>query len=123
MAKHNDIGRIGESLAQQYLLDHGYAILKTNWRRGRYEVDIIAYLEGVIVFVEVKTRSNLDHGDPETFVNRDKQRAYVRMANSYVIKESREEEVRFDIIAIEISSTSFNINHIPNAFSAVDINF
>ena len=65
MAQHNDIGKLGEELAQQHLVKQGFAILERNYRKGRYEVDIIAYKEGLMVFVEVKTRSNLDYGDPE----------------------------------------------------------
>ena len=94
MAEHNDTGKRGEELARRHLEEQGFAIVETNWRRGKYEVDIIAYKEGLIVFAEVKTRSNLGFGNPEEFVDHEKQRAYVRMANAYVIKHQREEEVR-----------------------------
>jgi len=119
MAKHNDIGKQGELLAQQYLVEKGFAILKTNWRKGKLEVDIIAYREGLIVFAEVKTRSNLDYGNPEDFVTREKQRAYIRLANRYVIENQRQEEVRFDIISVEMNSTGYRITHMEDAFGAV----
>lgn len=119
MAKHNDTGKLGEDLATKYLQEQGYAIIERNWKKGKLEADIIAYKEGLIVFVEVKTRSMLDFGNPEDFVNKNKQRAYIRLANTYVIENDREEEVRFDIIAVEISQTSYQINHIEDAFSAV----
>lgn len=121
MAQHNDTGKIGEQLAYRHLEQHGFAILKTNWKMGKYEVDIVAYKEGLIVFVEVKTRSSLDHGNPEDFVDRNKQRAYIRMANEYVIENRRSEEVRFDIISVDLSSTGYRISHIENAFSAVGL--
>ncbi|MCQ2281501.1 MAG: YraN family protein [Bacteroidales bacterium] len=117
MGKHNDIGREGEFLAQQYLLSHGFAILDTNLRKGKFEVDIVAYREGLIVFVEVKTRSRLDYGNPEEFVDISKQKAYFRMANAYVLEYNRDEEVRFDIISVEMNSEGYNINHIENAFA------
>ena len=119
MAQHNDTGQLGEQLARRHLEENGFAILKTNWKMGKYEVDIIAYKEGLIVFVEVKTRSTLDHGNPEDFVDRNKQRAYIRMANKYVIDNRRSEEVRFDIISVDLSSTGYHITHIEDAFSAV----
>lgn len=119
MAEHNDMGALGEQLARQYLEAHEYAILETNYRRGKYEVDIIAYMEGVIVFVEVKTRSSLDFGNPEDFVDRNKQRACIRLANYYVLQNHREEEVRFDIISVLVNTTGYQVNHIPNAFSAI----
>lgn len=119
MAEHNITGRNGEDIAANYLQEQGFAILERNWKMGKNEVDIIAYKEGLIVFAEVKTRSNLEFGDPEEFVGREKQRYYVRLANAYVIKNEREEEVRFDIIAIEMTESSYRVNHIENAFSAV----
>lgn len=121
MAQHNDTGNLGETLAQQYLREQGYAIVKTNWRKGKHEVDIIAYKEGLYVFVEVKTRSNIDYGLPEDFVTKEKQRAYVQMANAYMVAQQCEEEVRFDIISVEIHGSSYHINHIENAFSAVGL--
>lgn len=121
MVRTENIGKEGEQLAREYLIKNGYAILETNWRRGKNEADIIAYMEGVIVFVEVKTRSSVEHGQPEEFVDRYKQRAYIHLANSYVIEQQRDEEVRFDIIAIEMAETEIKINHIENAFCAIDI--
>ena len=121
MAEHNVTGKKGEEAARRHLEEQGFAIMETNWRRGKYEVDIIAYKEGLIVFAEVKTRSNVDYGQPEEFVTRDKQRAYIRMANAYVIKHQREEEVRFDIISVVASAEGHSIEHVENAFSAVEL--
>ena len=121
MAEHNNTGKEGELLARRHLEEQGFAIVETNWRRGKHEVDIIAYREGLIVFAEVKTRSNLGFGNPEEFVDHEKQRAYVRMANAYVIKHQREEEVRFDIISVVMTANSYRIEHIEGAFSAVEL--
>lgn len=119
MGKHNSIGAYGELMACQYLREHNYAILETNWRKGRHEADIIAYIEGVLVFVEVKTRADRQYGDPQSFVDRTKQRSYIFLANAYVMETGRDEEVRFDIIAITVNENGTDIEHIPNAFSAV----
>ena len=48
MATHNDTGKLGETLAQEYLVSQGFAIVATNWHRGKFEIDIIAYREGLI---------------------------------------------------------------------------
>ena len=121
MAEHNDLGKVGEHLALEYLEKEGYAILETNWRYGKNEVDIIAYLEGIIVFVEVKTRTSTDYGNPEDAVDIKKQRIYIRMANHYVIKQNRSEEVRFDIISIVFNNLSdVQLTHIPNAFNTIN---
>lgn len=119
MAEHNDLGKKGEALAQQYLEQNGYLILEKNWRLGPNEVDIIAYKDHEIVFVEVKTRTTDDFGDPEKFVTPAKQRAYIRMANNYVLRYEREEEVRFDIIAVVVNTAGCSINHLQRAFSQI----
>ena len=59
MAYHNDIGKWGETLAADYMLERGFEILARNWRHQRKEVDIIAQKDGVLYFMEVKTR----HGE------------------------------------------------------------
>ncbi|MFI3294781.1 MAG: YraN family protein [Rikenellaceae bacterium] len=56
MAEHNILGSEGESLATQFLLAGGYTILERNFRISRIEVDIIAMRDGVVHFVEVKSR-------------------------------------------------------------------
>ena len=121
MATHNDTGKLGENLAQEYLVSQGFAIVATNWHRGKFEIDIIAYREGLIVFAEVKTRSHTDHGNPEEFVDNKKQRAYVRLADAYVTAHQRHEEVRFDIISVIISPDGHQIEHLENAFSPVEL--
>jgi len=52
-------------------------------------------------------------------VTREKQRAYIRLANRYVIENQRQEEVRFDIISVEMNSTGYRITHMEDAFGAV----
>ena len=119
MATHNEHGKLGEQLAQNYLREQGYAILDTNWRLGKLEADIIAYKDGVIVLVEVKTRSSSAYGDPESFVDMKKQKAYVKMANAYARMRRRSEEVRCDVISVLLSGSGYRINHIEHAFSAI----
>ena len=119
MAKHNDIGKIGETLAREYLEQQGYLILETNWRVGKLEADIIAYKDDLIVFVEVKTRTDIEYGEPEEFVKYNKRQSYIRLANAYILKNKRTEEARFDIISVVIKGQQPQIRHIINAFTTV----
>ena len=120
MAETNEIGKKGEEIAYKYLESQGYDILETNWRLGHLEADIIAAKDGILVFAEVKTRRSDEYGAPEDFVDKRKQRAYVKIANNYILTNKRTDEARFDIIAIITDGQSFNIKHIPNAFTVVD---
>jgi putative endonuclease len=55
-ATTTDIGQRAELIAAQYLRDNGYRIIQRNWRRPECEVDVIAYKDKVMHFVEVKYR-------------------------------------------------------------------
>ncbi len=116
MAKHNEIGQLGENLACQYLEKKGYTILEKNWHTRNFEVDIIAIKSEVIIFVEVKTRSSVYFGSPEIFVSHQKQRNLIAAAQRYVDINQRKEEVQFDIVAIVFEDKKSNIQHIENAF-------
>lgn len=112
-----DFGQKGEKLALDYLIEKKYLILETNYRSGKNEVDIIAKNSGEIVFVEVKTRSTDIFCEPESAVTKEKQRAIIKVANSYILKNNINEEARFDIIAIIRNESETKINHIINAFA------
>ena len=120
MAENNDMGKKGEEMAYRYLEEQGYDILETNWRVGHLEVDIIAAKDGILVFAEVKTRRSDEFGAPEDFVDKRKQKAYVKIANNYIVTNNRSDEARFDIIAIISDGQQFSIRHIPNAFTVID---
>ncbi len=55
MAKHNEIGKIGEVIAADFLIKNGYTILGKNFSCHYGEIDIIAMKKNVLHFVEVKS--------------------------------------------------------------------
>lgn len=116
MAEHNDLGKLGEDLAVKYLLEQGYEILERNWVFQKAEVDIIAQKNEVLIIVEVKTRSNLEFGNPQDFVNPKKIKLLVKAVNEYVIVNDFDCSTRFDIIAVKKDATKFEIEHLQDAF-------
>ena len=68
MAEHNDLGKLGEEMAVEFLRKDGYTILQTNYTFQKAEIDILAQKENTLAVVEVKTRSSLDFGLPQDFV-------------------------------------------------------
>ena len=118
MAVHNERGKIGEKLAEEYLISHGYKILHRNWRVRRYEVDIIAQKNGVLVFCEVKYRTSNLFGEPEAFVNKQKQNNILKAAAIYVGRYRWQGENSFDIISILADEKIPKINHIENAYGS-----
>jgi putative endonuclease len=117
MAEHNELGRYGEHLAKAYLEQQGYRILEQNWVYGRAEIDLIAFYEKQLIFVEVKTRRSADHGEPEDFVNWKKEKQMEFASAVYIEKMGHQGEVRFDIVAIVFENKElYKINHIEDAF-------
>ena len=119
MAEHNDIGQAGEDLAVKWLEEKGYEVLERNWRFGREEIDIIAKKDDMLIVAEVKARTGNFFGEPEEFVNRQKQTNLIKAANVYVERKGLELEVRFDIIGVIFSGKNHKINHIEDAFHPV----
>jgi putative endonuclease len=116
MADHNDLGKLGEELAVEFLEKSGYSILETNWTFQKAEVDIIAKKDTILAVVEVKTRSSIDFGLPQDFVKPKKIQLLVKAINEYVISNDLEVEVRFDIIALHREGKGFKIEHLEDAF-------
>ena len=116
MAEHNELGKIGEELAVEFLRKNGYEILETNWTFQKAEIDIIAQKENTLAVVEVKTRSSLEFGLPQDFVKPKKIQLLVKAINEYVVSKDLDFEVRFDIIAVHKEDKSFAIEHLKDAF-------
>jgi putative endonuclease len=111
-------GAEGEEKAAKYLVEQGYKILERNWRFRHLEIDIIASKDREIVFVEVKTRKNLNFGAPELFVSRKQQNFLISAANYYLISKDLDIESRFDIVAIWRENNEYIIKHLEGAFYA-----
>ncbi len=116
MAYHNELGKIGEELAVQFLLKENYTILERNFRYDKAEIDIIAENGDSIVVVEVKTRNSTVFGNPQDFVTQGKIKLLVKAANEYMISKNLDKEVRFDIIAVLKNKTTEKIEHFRDAF-------
>jgi len=100
MSLQQENGRWGEDLAVNYLAELGLEILARNWRFKRAEIDIICREAGILVFVEVKTRSGLSFGRPEEMVGHRKKKLVFSAASAYMYKTGYEGEIRFDILSI-----------------------
>lgn len=107
-------GNRGESAAVGFLKENGYTILATNAKLIGIEVDIIAKsADGVIVFIEVKTRQSYAFGHPFEQITLKQQSRYRQFAKMYIIEQKLyNADVRFDAIAVMGSE----IEHITNAF-------
>lgn len=116
MAQHNELGKKGEQLAVDFLIEKGYTIIERNYRFDKAEVDIMAKHKDMLAIIEVKTRSSTDFGNPQDFVKPKQIQRLVKAVDEYVTVNVLDVEVRFDIIAIVKEGKGYNIEHLENAF-------
>jgi putative endonuclease len=110
-------GEIAESIAAAFLCEHGFEILKKNYRYGRGEIDIIARDGEVLVFVEVKSKQSDAEGRPEDEVDSRKQSQIRRIAEGYLLDHTiRDVSCRCDVVAIVGDEKSHVIRYYKDAF-------
>lgn len=90
MSLHNEIGKIGEDLAREYLREQGYKIIEQNYKTKYAEIDLIAQKPGnflsksELIFVEVRTKIGEKFGTPEDTINKAKLWKVLQNAKSYM---------------------------------------
>ena len=87
--------------------------------RGRYgEIDLVAFDGEILVFVEVKTRTSAEYGDPWEFVDWEKQQNLRRTAEEFITRyDLGRYSYRFDIVGvIDPGAADASINLYRNAF-------
>ncbi len=104
MAFHNlSIGRLGESLAKEYLQKKGYTIIVQNYRTRWAEIDLVAKKKDVLVFVEVRTKVGERFGTPEETLNFRKLQKVRRNAESYASHIKWRKLYRIDAVCIVLT--------------------
>lgn len=122
MAIHNELGKEGEQAAVHFLKSIGCVVVTTNWRIGKYEIDIIAQEKDTIVFIEVKTRKTAAYGHPSEFLSLKQMRNIMEAAEMYMQKNNITLNARFDLVTLlKEPSKGFKIEHFPAAFSAYEL--
>jgi putative endonuclease len=113
-------GKEGEDLAVDLLKSKGYEIIERNYTFGKGEIDIIALdpETNYTVFVEVKSRQNLEFGEPEYGITKNKIRQLKKMAALYLYdKDIKELDCRFDVVTVLFRlKIKPLISHYMNAF-------
>ena len=113
----HELGKLGETIASNYLYAQGFEIVERNWRTPYGEVDIIAFDpdEEEIVLVEVKARHGLE-ADPGESVTQKKIERYRKLVLFYLL-EHDDERVRFDVIAVNVQRRGLaRLRHVVRAY-------
>ncbi|MDP1796811.1 MAG: YraN family protein [Planctomycetaceae bacterium] len=117
----SSFGTRGELAAERYLERLGYRVLRRQHRNVGGELDLIVLDGDTVVFVEVKTRRGVTHGQPVDAVDRNKQRRMTRAALVF-LKQQRwmDRRSRFDIVTVVWAAVPSppQITHYRHAFEA-----
>lgn len=100
MHQHKITGDLGEEMAVTYLVKQGFTILERNWRFRHWEADIIAHHNGLLHFIEVKTRNSIRFGRPEESITREKMTNLKNIAEEYQYRHPEWKYIQFDVLAI-----------------------
>lgn len=102
MIETDKIGRRGEDIVCDYLVDRGHTILERNWRWGYLEIDIISINNIGIHFVEVKSRVAPVQASPEENVRKAKELRIAKAARHYLKVKNKDIDVEafIDVAAV-----------------------
>jgi putative endonuclease len=125
MGRGHDRGRAGEAAALRFFESGGWRVLDRNWRAGRAEIDLVVERDGVVAFVEVKTRSGPGCGDPLEAITPAKRREIERVAGAWIGARGGAVGAwrlcRFDAVAVQLSpGRAPALRHVPDAWRAGD---
>ncbi len=113
-------GDWGEALVEKYLSERGCRIMEREWRCRFGEIDLIAEKDGVLLFIEVKLRTNLQYGAPCEYVTAKKQEKLRAAALLYLSMHGLDVPARFDVAEVYTdvrhSAGKTRIAYIENAF-------
>ncbi len=108
------LGKFGEDLAEAMLENSGYKILKRNFFIGHSDIDIIAEIDKLIVFVEVRTKSSDQHGMPEETLTGKKIKQMKKTAGLYLEKFKVQNAARLDAVCIIMDDETGEITHLKH---------
>ena len=115
------LGEAGEAAAARFLCEAGLTIVARGFRARCGEIDLIARDGPIVVFVEVKTRSQPGFGPPAEAVTAAKRGRIVRLAALFLARSGwGERRCRFDVVEVVPLGSGFRVSHIPDAFRAGD---
>ena len=114
------LGKMGEDIALNYLIEKGYELVVRNYRFSRYgELDLVMKDGKYLVFIEVRTKKNKLYGSPLETIDYAKRRQIEKMAQLFLVREKLSQDTfcRFDVIGIVLPDKGeAEIEHIQDAF-------
>ncbi len=112
----HELGRIGENIIADYITKLGYKVVERNFECNQGEIDIIAKDKEELVFIEVKTRTDISYGEASEAVTNTKKRHLINSIKYYIYKQKLENQpIRIDVAEVYINKGKVKINYIKQA--------
>lgn len=112
----HELGRIGENIIADYITKLGYKVVERNFKCNQGEIDIIAKDKEELVFIEVKTRTDISYGEASEAVTNTKKRHLINSIKYYIYKQKLENQpIRIDVAEVYINKGKVKVNYIKQA--------
>ncbi|WP_062076505.1 YraN family protein [Demequina globuliformis] len=114
MTTAQQVGRIGEDAAYEWMVDRGWRVLARNWRCEHGEIDLVGVEDDTLVIAEVKARRSGATGLPQEAVTPRKLARLRRLAGAWLGASGRHwSQVRIDVFAVRVGpDASVNVEHL-----------
>ena len=103
-------GNDAERYVSEYLIDKGYEIIDTNFRKRSCEIDLVVSKAGSIIFIEVKSLSFCSSFPIEDRVTNWKLHKIQKCINYWLMQNPQQKEIEFSIAVIEVGVTKDTFN-------------
>lgn len=112
----HELGRIGENIIADYITKLGYKVVERNFACNQGEIDIVAKDKEELVFIEVKTRTDISYGEASEAVTDTKKRHLINSIKYYIYKQKLENQpIRIDVAEVYINKEKVKVNYIKQA--------
>ena len=112
----HELGRIGENIIADYITKLGYKVVERNFACNQGEIDIVAKDKEELVFIEVKTRTDISYGEASEAVTDTKKRHLINTIKYYIYKQKLENQpIRIDVAEVYINKGNVKVNYIKQA--------
>lgn len=112
----HELGRIGENIIADYITKLGYKVVERDFECNQGEIDIVAKDKEELVFIEVKTRTDISYGEASEAVTDTKKRHLINSIKYYIYKQKLENQpIRIDVAEVYINKGKVKVNYIKQA--------
>lgn len=112
-------GRAGEDEAKRFLVESGWKIVEQNFRWRRGEIDIIAFRDGILAFMEVKLANRITQEDLQHVISAKKRHSIIETSKLFLAMNRKYSQyrIRYDVILI---AENASVRHMEGAFAEDD---